>query len=268
MKTRILLVISFLLMIQSSFAASLVAETPQQVSNSNSIVLIFALGTLIVVLLAILVMLYYMTIALRVMSGNKDTAKPLFDLTGAVPVDREHEIMMDHEYDGIRELDNNMPTWWKWMFYATIVFSVVYYYYYQFGSGETQIQEYEESMMIAEADMKLNGSKVDENSATVLADATSIEGGKIIYMENCAACHGKLGEGGVGPNFADEYWLHGGDIKSVFKSIKYGIPEKGMIPWQAQLSPVQIQQVSSFVLTFKGSNPPNGKAPQGELLAE
>ncbi|WP_299252445.1 cbb3-type cytochrome c oxidase N-terminal domain-containing protein [uncultured Cytophaga sp.] len=266
MKTRILLVISFLLMIHSSFAASVVTEVAPQSSNSNSITLVFVLGILIVLLLAILVMLYYMTIALRVMSGKKDSSEPLFDFTGGVPVDREHEVMMDHEYDGIRELDNNMPTWWKWMFYATVVFSFAYYYYYQFGSGDTQLQEYEQSMVAAEAEMKLHGSKVDENSATVLTDATAIEAGKTIFMENCAACHGKLGEGGVGPNFADDYWLHGGDIKSVFKTIKFGVPEKGMIPWQAQLSAVQIQEVSSFVLTFKGTNPPNAKAPQGDLV--
>ena len=129
MKTRILLVISFLLMIHSSFAASVVTEVAPQSSNSNSITLVFVLGILIVLLLAILVMLYYMTIALRVMSGKKDSSEPLFDFTGGVPVDREHEVMMDHEYDGIRELDNNMPTWWKWMFYATVVFSFAYYYY-------------------------------------------------------------------------------------------------------------------------------------------
>jgi len=266
MKTIILLVTSFLLMIQSSFAADVVANAVKKSASYDSIVLIFVLGILIVLLFAIIAMLYYMAIALRVINGNKDSQKPLFDLIGGVPVEREHEILMDHEYDGIRELDNNMPTWWKWMFYATVIFSFVYYFYYQFGYGENQLQEYNQSMIAAEAEMKLHGSKVDENSAILLTDATSIEAGKTIFMENCVACHGKLGEGGVGPNFTDDYWLHGGDIKSVFKTIKFGVPEKGMIPWQAQLSPVQIQEVASYILTLKGTNPPNAKAPQGDLV--
>jgi cytochrome c oxidase cbb3-type subunit 3 len=267
MKTRILLVISFMLMIQSSFAVAIVPTVvTQQSQSSDSLILIFVLGILIVLLFVIIVMLYYLAIALRVINGNKDSGKPLFDLTGAVPVDREYEILMDHEYDGIRELDNNMPTWWKWMFYVTVIFSFVYYFYYQFGYGDTQLQEYDQSMIAAEAEMKLHGSKVDEKTATVLTDATSIEAGKTVFMENCVACHGKLGEGGVGPNFTDDYWLHGGDIKSVFKTIKFGVPEKGMIPWQAQLSPVQIQEVASYILTLKGANPPNAKAPQGDLV--
>lgn len=267
MKTGILCMVSFLCTLQNSWASSIAPETPV-VENTSSVILIFALCTLIVLLLGLLFFLYYLNTALRVMfaADNKEE-KPLFDFTGAVPVDREHEILMDHNYDGIRELDNNLPTWWVYLFYATIIFAGGYFYYYQTsGYGDTQVQEYEKSLIAAQEEMKLYASKVDENSATVLTDATAIEEGKKLFLENCAACHGKLGEGGVGPNFADDYWLHGGDIKEIFKTVKYGIPEKGMISWQSQISPVQIQQVSSYILTLKGTNPPNPKAPQGELV--
>jgi cytochrome c oxidase cbb3-type subunit 3 len=97
-----------------------------------------------------------------------------------------------------------------------------------------------------------------------LSDAKGIEKGESLFAQNCSACHGKDGEGGVGPNLTDEYWLHGGDVKDVFKTIKYGVPQNGMISWKAQLSPLNIQEISSYILSLKGSNPPNAKAPQGE----
>ena len=81
-------------------------------------------------------------------------------------------------------------------------------------------------------------------------------------------CHGQKGEGLVGPNFADEYWIHGGGIKNVFKVIKYGVPDKGMIAWQAQLKPADMQKVGSYILTLQGTNPPNPKAPQGTIWAD
>ena len=97
-----------------------------------------------------------------------------------------------------------------------------------------------------------------------LASESDLASGKKIYTMHCVACHGTLGEGGVGPNFADEYWIHGGSIKDLFKVIKYGVPEKGMISWQTQLRPREMQEVSSYILQFQGTNPPNAKAPQGE----
>ncbi|MGN6648102.1 MAG: cbb3-type cytochrome c oxidase N-terminal domain-containing protein [Cytophaga sp.] len=268
MKKSVFFVVSFLLMIHSAFATSIAAEVPApSVSDSSSVILIFVLSTLIVLLLAFIYFLYYMSIAMQVMYANGKEAKPLFDFTDAVPIEREHEIMLDHNYDGIIELDNNLPTWWLYLFYATVVFAVVYFSYFTVMKyGDNQTQEYEQEILAAAEEMKLHASKVDENSATMLTDAAALKEGKILFDENCAACHGKLGEGGVGPNFTDAYWLHGGDIKSVFKTIKYGVPEKGMIAWQTQISPVQIQQAASYILSLKGTNPPNAKAPQGELV--
>jgi cytochrome c oxidase cbb3-type subunit III len=268
MKKSILILLSFLLVGQFAFATSAIPEVTSGDTSSTSAIIIFVLCILIVLLIGLLFFLYSLGSVLQLMNGSHEgiVKKPLFDLTDAVPIEREHEILLDHNYDGIQELDNNLPTWWLWLFYATIGFAFVYFIYFQTsGYGDNQIQEYEKSMIAAEEEMKLHASKVDENSATVLTEVAAIESGKALFMENCAACHGKLGEGGVGPNFTDEYWLHGGNIKSIFKTVKFGVPQKGMIAWQSQISPVQIQEVSSYILTLKGTNPPNAKEAQGEI---
>lgn len=111
-------------------------------------------------------------------------------------------------------------------------------------------------------------NKVNEENVTALTDPAEIAEGKNIFLTNCATCHGKEGQGGAGPNLTDDYWLHGGGIKNVFKTIKYGVPQKGMIAWETQLSPKQIQQVASYILTLRGTNPPGAKEPQGELWKE
>ncbi|MDX1409282.1 MAG: cytochrome c, partial [Saprospiraceae bacterium] len=107
--------------------------------------------------------------------------------------------------------------------------------------------------------------EIDETNVELLTSASDIEQGKEIYTMQCVVCHGTQGEGGVGPNFADQYWIHGGDIKDLFRTIKYGVPEKGMISWSALLRPSEMQQVASYILTFQGTSPTNPKAPQGEL---
>lgn len=189
-------------------------------------------------------------------------------MSGAVPLEEEETILTDHSYDGIRELDNDMPPWWVYMFYATIIFSFVYIYYYHFsGYKMSQLEEYQQELVQAEIDIeeyrKTAANSIDETNA-IVADAKGIESGKAIYMQSCVACHGAAGEGGVGPNLTDEYWLHGGDIKNIFKTVKYGVPSKGMIAWQSQLTPQKMQEVSSYITSIKGTNPPNPKAPQGD----
>lgn len=192
-------------------------------------------------------------------------------MTATVPIEREEEVMTDHVYDGIRELDNKLPPWWLYMFYVSIIFAPIYIVYYHFGPGELQEEEYQAELVAAEIHkksfLKEKGSEVDENTVTLLEDDNSIDIGKSIYTANCAACHGQLGEGGVGPNLTDPYWLHGGSVNDVFKTIKYGVPAKGMIPWESTLNPGQIQKVTSYILKMQGSNPPNAKEPQGELVS-
>lgn len=193
-------------------------------------------------------------------------------LTDAVPVEKQDEIAFDHAFDGIRELDNKLPPWWVGMFYVTIIIGVAYFGYYEvLGLGDSSSVQYEKEMAQAEEAKKLRlaalGSQIDENSVT-LADAAGIEAGQAEFIGKCAACHLADGGGSVGPNLTDKYWLHGGDLKSIFKTIKYGVPAKGMIAWESQLTPVQIQNVASFILSLQGTTPATPKEPQGELYVE
>jgi len=144
-------------------------------------------------------------------------------------------------------------------------------FYYHTGNGKGQIDEYNQQIADAKVQVdeyrKKSGNAIDETNAKILSGA-DITAGKEAYDMNCAACHGKLGEGTVGPNLTDDYWLHGGSINDVFKTIKYGYPEKGMKSWQADLSPLQINQVSSYIKSLHGTNPPNAKEKQGDVFKE
>ncbi len=189
--------------------------------------------------------------------------------TKATPVAKEADIMLDHDYDGIRELDNSLPPWWVWGFGFTIVFSVVYLVRYHILGVPLSTQEFEIAMADAktevEAYRKLAGETVDENNVVLISDAGRLSAGKKIYEANCVACHAADGGGLVGPNLTDPQWIHGGGIVNVFKTIKYGVAEKGMISWKDQLSPSQMQDVASYVLTFQGKTPAAPKAAEGEV---
>ncbi len=186
--------------------------------------------------------------------------------------EEEDSLDIGHSYDGIRELDNATPPWFTVSFIATIIFAFVYMYRYHVAySAPNQLQEYKMEVAQANADQKAylasQGNLVDETSVTML-DEAGISTGKGLYASNCVACHGAAGEGGVGPNLTDDYWLHGGSINDIFKIIKYGVVEKGMKSWQEDFSANQIAQLSSFIKSIHGSNPPGGKEKQGELYSE
>lgn len=190
--------------------------------------------------------------------------------TKVVAIENEEDVMLDHEYDGIRELDNILPPWWVSLFNITIVIAVVYFGYYEVtGYGQTQAEEWETEMAEAKIAVKAyidsQPNMIDENSVVLLEGEGDLAAGKEIYTTNCTVCHGDGGEGGVGPNFADEYWLHGGGIKNIFKTVKYGVPEKGMIAWKSSLKAADMQKVSSYILTFQGTDPENGKEAEGDL---
>lgn len=194
-------------------------------------------------------------------------------LNDSVSVEKEEDIMLDHNYDGIKELDNNLPPWWKYGFYLTIVFSVFYLiHFHVINTGKLQNAEYEDQLAEAKIQQeeykKKAANLIDENNATLLTDAASLVSGKAIFMDNCAACHGRAGEGGVGPNLTDDYWIHNGGIKDIFKTIKYGWPEKGMKSWQQDLGAKQIHEIASYIISLKGTNPANAKEKQGELYKE
>lgn len=191
-------------------------------------------------------------------------------LTESVPVEREDEVLTDHEYDGIRELDNKLPPWWTALFYITIFFAIVYLlHFHVFMTGPSSAEEYEMQMAAAEEQIQAYQASlalsIDETNVTFTDDPQLLAEGEQIYQANCVACHAVDGGGGVGPNFTDQYWIHGGDIKDLFAIIKNGVPQKGMISWKSQLTPQQMQAVASYILTFQGTTPANPKEPQGEL---
>lgn len=205
--------------------------------------------------------------------GKSTYQKVMEKLTDAKTLEDSPDILLEHDYDGIQELDNSLPPWWKWMFYISIIWSVFYLINYHvvpiWNEGKLQDELYVDQ--IEEGNRQLEEFKtksadfVDEKTVTMPKDAAVIALGKTKYDEVCGACHGAQGQGEVGPNLTDEYWLHGGSINDVFKSIKYGIPEKGMISWQDQLKPSEMQAISGYILTLQGSNPANPKEPQGDL---
>lgn len=190
-----------------------------------------------------------------------------------VPLAQEGEILLEHDHDGIFELDNSLPPWWINMFYITILWAVGYMFYYHWGGGgPSSGEEYKQQMERAKKEMAValanQANAVDESNVTALTDPAMLGEGELIFKNNCVACHGQKGEGLVGPNFTDEYWIHGGGIKNIFKTIKNGVPDKGMISWAAQLRPSDMQKVASYILTLKGTNPPNPKAPQGTIWTD
>lgn len=199
--------------------------------------------------------------------------KELYDkLTDTVPVEKEGDILLDHDYDGVMELDNNLPPWWKGIMYVSMIFAPIYLYIHHFSDYATSSQEaYAIEMEVADEEIKAylatQENTVDESTVTVLADADALGNGKLIYDNKCAVCHGGVGEGGIGPNLTDIYWLHGGSIGDVFKTIKDGVPSKGMIAWKNDLRPRDIQEVASYISSLSGTNPPNAKEPQGQPYA-
>lgn len=187
------------------------------------------------------------------------------------PAEQEADIDLGHDYDGIRELDNRLPPWWLYGFYLTIVFAGIYLWRFHVShTAPSSKQEYERSVARAEASinayLKSTGTAIDENNVALLTSTKDLAEGKTIFLKSCAPCHTETGGGNVGPNLTDDYWLHGGDIKSIFKIIRYGF--NAMPQWQNAYSNKQIAQLSSYVKSLKGTNPPNPKAPQGELYKE
>lgn len=256
------------------------------------------------------------------------------------------DVLIDHDYDGIQELDNDLPSWLMYLFYVTIVFAAGYLlYYHVFGVGPTSAEEYQQAMgmkapvematkerggigyqslwktqavdvtpkleaqfkdyigedvsfenLIAEAMMRGNEEgveklkaqfpdiwdrltagipvvpKVEEPEETLdfadvepLTDSANLAAGEDIFIKNCVVCHGKNGEGLIGPNVTDNYWIHGGRYQDIIRTINLGVPAKGMIAWNRTLTQEQIDQVGSYMLTLQGTDPPNAKAPQGVL---
>ncbi|MBX7225705.1 MAG: c-type cytochrome [Chitinophagales bacterium] len=228
---------------------------------------------------ALLILVFNIVKQVDVKSGKEHSYNPFANiswgkmnvvLNDAIPIEREGEIMTDHEYDGIRELDNNLPPWWKYGFYISLVAAVIYMLYFHGFGGKLQEAEYlaevEQADKAMEARLAKNGGGIDESNVTLLTDAGKYGAANGIFQSMCASCHGAKGEGGVGPNLTDKYWLHGGTVQDIFKTVKYGVTAKGMPAWEKQIAPDMVQKLASYIISLNGTNPPNGKAPQGDLF--
>jgi len=191
------------------------------------------------------------------------------------PIQEEADIDLGHDYDGIRELDNKLPPWWLYGFYVTILVACIYLWrYHVVHSAPLSAEEYTISVVKADKEqeeyLKKSANNIDESNVKLLTDAADLDAAKKIFTNPtlCAQCHRADAGGNIGPNLTDDYWLHGGTIQDVFKSIKYGWQDKGMRSWKDEFSPKQIEQLASYVKSLHGSNPANPKPPQGVLFKE
>jgi cytochrome c oxidase cbb3-type subunit 3 len=181
----------------------------------------------------------------------------------------DHDHILDHAYDGIQEYDNPLPRWWLTIFWLTIVFAPLYILYFHFGGGMLATERYDQAMIAfydKQAEQLLALGEISENTLVdLMVDPSMMNGGKKIFQSKCATCHGIFGEGGIGPNLTDEYWLHGAQLLDVYATVRDGVPAKGMLAWERQLRPAELLAVSSYVGTLLGSEPPNSKVAQGDL---
>jgi cytochrome c oxidase cbb3-type subunit III len=198
------------------------------------------------------------------LNNISDNLKPNNKATG--------ELIEGHEYDGIKELDHPLPRWWLNLFYATIIFSVGYVGYYEFLGGPTHQQQLDRAMQKITKNQNLANLKAEQENSNIdvqslLNDKDVLAVGEQAYLQTCAACHSAKGEGLIGPNLTDKYWLHSkGDFQGILTSILKGFPEKGMPPWEAIIPKEKHAPLAAYVISLQGTNPPNAKAPQGELV--
>jgi cytochrome c oxidase cbb3-type subunit 3 len=265
------------LMLFASIAMAQTATTESAPSMGFHTILLGIIGILIFVLFLLVLTLKKVLYILKVESQGgvypAEVQQTFWEnILSLKPLAAEKELELDHDFDGIKELNNPIPFWFNLLFYTTIAVAFVYLMvFHVFEVGSLQGKEYETEMANAEISkqeyIKKAGNLIDENSVVLLTDKAKIHEGAEIFTTKCVVCHGEKGEGKVGPNLTDEYWLHGGDVKSIFKTIKYGVPSKGMVAWQNSMNGGQIQQLASYILSLQGTNPPGAKEPQGEKAA-
>lgn len=191
-------------------------------------------------------------------------------LTRSKAIEEEADVMLDHDYDGIKELDNVLPPWWVYLFYGCVVFAIVYLVRFHVVGDYTQEQEYEMSLVEAQKEheeyLKANPIQVNVDNVELLTDEASIAEGKKIFGESCVACHGANLQGGIGPNLTDKHWINGGGVKNIFKLISEGSSKNPtMAPWKDVIKSTDIQKIASYIISLEGSNPSEAKAPEGEI---
>ena len=263
-------VLGFILL---SLSKNIIAQTETNEINPNVYDINLLIFSIIIVII-FFAFIYYGTekAIVRPKKISKLLLKAKNYFIGLAPMEKEKDILMEHDFDGIKELDNRIPPWFNYLFYGTIIFGIIYMLdYHVFKTGKLPAQEYQEEMQQAalqRAELVRSGALVNENNVTLLKDASALSEGKDIFKSNCVPCHGENAQGIIGPNLTDQYWIHGGGIKNIFKTIKYGVPAKGMLTWEGKLNSREIQEVASYVVSLQGTNPPNAKAPQGQKWEE
>ena len=265
----------------------------QEAASSNSMTALYALGALVFIVLLLVIMVAILLLRsfnTLVEQTLKEKAKALGvayvpepsywtklsqKLNASVPVEQEKDIDLGHSYDGIRELDNHLPPWWKWLFYATIVWAVIYMVVYHVSSSlPLSIGEYQDELAAADVEKKRFLASqpqmaIDLDKLEYTPDAEVLARGEKVYVINCVPCHRKDGGGNtIGPNLTDNYWLHGGAVKNVFLTVNDGLVEKGMPAWGKTMSQGDVRDVTFFVLSLQGTNPADAKAPQGEPMEQ
>lgn len=261
------------------------AQTETSASNLETLLIVVIVILMVVSVLVLVVAIYTLYVLRTILIGEKErkarekgeetgAAESYWErisksLTRSTPVAEEESILMDHEFDGIKELDNHLPPWWKALFFLSIVWAAIYLMaFHVFDIFPLSREEYNREIMRAEAVLEarqaLVAESIDETNVTFTDDPQALANGETIFNAQCAVCHASDGGGGVGPNMTDDYYIHGGSIQDIFRTIKYGVPEKGMISWQSQLPPSDMRDVASYVMTLRGTTPVNPKEPQGE----
>ena len=261
------------------------SQTQSNVPDQETVILWILILVILIAILVLMVAIYTLNVlqlALRkpeesVSVSREGWWQKFWDrINDRVPPEKERDILLDHNYDGIRELDNHLPPWWTALFYFTIVTGIIYMLvYHVFESAPLPGELYEREVAAAQAaraerlaaESEETGA-IDESTVAFDDTPTMLQNGQQIYNMQCASCHRDDGGGSIGPNLTDAYWIHGGSMQDIFKTIKYGVPQKGMISWEPLLSPVQMRDVSSYIITLVGTEPANPKAPQGDLYEE
>ncbi len=293
---RISVILFFLVGSISCFAQKISETTDSWVDPLNHPMMplyLVSAFVLVVVILVVFVAVYiYKILNMLTAQAEKEKAaklgvaykpKPTWlqnfyqTVNASIPVEQEKAIELEHSYDGIKELDNHLPPWWKWLFYGTIGWSVIYIFVFHISNTlPLQLDEYLAEVELAdEQARKLKASQpvqeIDENALAFTLDSVSfITNGKTVFADNnCGSCHRADGGGNsIGPNLTDEFWLHGGHIKAVLATVKNGVVEKGMPAWGKALSPQQVRDLTFYILSLQGSKPENAKKPQGEIYNE
>ncbi len=265
----------------------LAAQTESSTGISQTTAFYVVIGLLIIVSLLVILLAFNIVSLLKAvvqkeMSPEKKAsmekepswfAKTWAKWNDLKPLEEEQDIMLDHDYDGIKELDNHLPPWWKALFYLSIVYAVIYLMvFHVFKSAPLQEEEYEIEMALAQA-AKSNMEQTivvdfDESNVPFNDDAEALADGKKFFEAQCGMCHKADGGGLAGPNLTDDYWKHGGSMTDIYNVIKNGVPNTAMISWESKLNPIRLQNVASYVKSLRGTNPPGALPPDGELYVE